>query len=172
MDQYLRKDHHGVPQNADEDSKSLQHSVEQLVSPINDKLSSGSPSMELAEQKMDTQLPDLKNVTEDIGDRQIKVQDKYDKDDEGTVNAKESELPEFPQSNAASDDLRKESLIQPKEIDDISNETDTATGLDEGTRQAPTSTLTTAGPDEKGEENTEPPQQVMEERKEVLMSFP
>ncbi|KAI9113675.1 hypothetical protein K1719_014926 [Acacia pycnantha] len=171
LDQYLRKDQHGVPQNAEinatnEDSKSLQHSVEQLVSPSNDKLRSGSPSMELAEQKMDTQLPDLKNVTEDIGDRQIKVQDKYDKDDKGTVNAKESELPEFPQSNAASDDLGKESSIQPKEIDDISKETDTATGLEEGNQQAPASTLTTAGPDEKQEENTEPPQQVMEERKE------
>ncbi|XP_028776483.1 uncharacterized protein LOC114733237 [Neltuma alba] len=169
LDQYLRKDQLSVPQDAEinvtnENSKNLQHSVEQLVSPGSEKLSSGSPSPEVQEQKMDTQLPDLKNVTEDIGDKHIKVQDKFD-NEEGTVNAKESELPEFPQSNAEPVDLGKESLIQPKEIDDISKESDTNTGLEERTQQAPTSTLPTAGPDEKGVENTEPLQEVLEDRK-------
>ncbi|XP_054821997.1 MICOS complex subunit MIC60, mitochondrial [Prosopis cineraria] len=171
LDQYLRKAQRSVPQDVEinatnEDSKTPQHSVELLVSPSSEKLSSESPSPEPAEQKMDAQLPVLQNLTEDVGDNQIQVQDKSDNDGEGTVFAKKSELPEFPQSNAASDNLGRESLVQPKEIDDMSRETDTAMGLEGGTQQATTSTFTTAGPDEKGVENNESLQQVMEERRE------
>lgn len=173
LDHYLKKEQHSVAQEAQinvtsGDSNNLQHSVEHLVSPSNE-----SPSVERAEQKVDTQLPQLKNVTEDQGDKQIKVQDKSDIPEEGAVDAKENQLPEYPQSDAASGDPSKESLIQSKGIDDIkSTEADVDVGLEEGIQHASTSTQTSVGPDENEIEDIQPQQQTMEERREVLMSLP
>lgn len=170
LDHYLKKEQHKVVQEAQidfttGDSKDLQRPVEHLVTPSN-----GSPSAERAEQKVDSHLPELKNVTEDQDDKQIKVQDHSDIAEDGNVNAKENQLSVFPQSNAANDDPSKESPIQSIGDDIKITEAYIDTGLKEGIQLAASSTLTSSGPDESEIENTQPKPQAMGERREVLMS--
>ncbi|XP_061345281.1 MICOS complex subunit MIC60, mitochondrial [Gastrolobium bilobum] len=172
LDQYLQKEQHSVPQEAQinaatGDSKSVQHSLDQLVSPSSEKFNNEKPSVEHAEQKIDTHFPQPENVVEDQGDKLFQVQDKSDIAEDGTTAAKENQLPEYPHSSLTSADTSKESGVQSEGIVDIkSTETDIVPGLEEGIQHTSTSTQPGAVPDENGMKNIQPKQQEIEERKE------
>ncbi|TKY60322.1 MICOS complex subunit MIC60 [Spatholobus suberectus] len=170
LDQYLKKEHHSVPQEVHvnatiEDLKSVQHSTDQLISP-SEKFNNENPTLELAEQKIDTHFSQPELVVEDRVDKPISVQDNSDIAEDGTGAAKENQLSEYPQSSLTSDDPNKESVVQSDIIGIKSTETDNAPRLEEGLQRASTSTQTSAVPDENGMKNIQPEQPAIQETEE------
>ncbi|KAK7358937.1 hypothetical protein VNO77_00878 [Canavalia gladiata] len=169
LDQFLKKEQHRVSQeaqvNADSgDLKSVQHSIDQLVSP-SEKFNSESPAVELAEQKIDAHFSHAEVAIENQGDKPVPVQDKSDIAENGAAASKENQLPEYPPNSLTSDDPSKESVIQSDGIVGIkSTETDVAPTLEEGLQHTSTSTQISAVPNESGIENIQPKQQEIKER--------
>lgn len=171
LDQYLKKEPHSVPQEAHVDAtienlKSLQHSTDPLISPT-EKFNNENPTVELAEQKVDAHFSQPEIVVEDQVDKLTPVQDKSDIAEDGTIAAKENQLPEYPPSSPTSDDLSKESVVQSDgSIGIKSTETDNASRLEEGLQNTATSAQTNAVPDENGMKNIQPEQLAIQEAQE------
>ncbi|ESW31726.1 hypothetical protein PHAVU_002G262700 [Phaseolus vulgaris] len=116
LDQYLKKEHHSVPQEAHvnatiEELKTVQHSTDQLISP-NEKLNNENPTVQLAEEKIDAHFSESEIVIEDQVDKLNPGQDKFNIAEDGIAAAKENQLPEYSQSSLTSDDPSKESVVQ------------------------------------------------------------
>ncbi|KAK7295144.1 hypothetical protein RJT34_18049 [Clitoria ternatea] len=200
LDQYLKKEHHTVPQAAPVNAtagnlKGVQHSADQLVSPT-EKLSNENPTVELAQQKIDTHFPQPEIAVDDRGGKPVPVQEKSSIDEVGTADAKENQwpqytqstltssaiaevgtadakenqLPEHTQSTLASDDPSKESLTQSDGIIDIkSTKTENTPILEEGIQHTSTSRQTSAVLDENGVKNIQLEIQETEERGKIIV---
>ncbi|WVZ23484.1 hypothetical protein V8G54_002028 [Vigna mungo] len=179
LDQYLKKEHHSVPQEAHvnatiEESKTVQHSTDQLISP-NEKLNNENPTVQLAEGKIDTHFSQPEDVIEDQVDKLSPVQDKFNIAEDGIASQEENQLPEYPQSSLTSDDPSKESVVQSDGIIGIKSiEADNTPRPEKGVQNTLTSTQISSVPDENGTENIPSVQlgiQDSEEKKEVLKSW-
>ncbi|CAJ1938031.1 unnamed protein product [Sphenostylis stenocarpa] len=165
LDQYLKKEHHSVPHKAHvnttiEEVKTVQHSTDQLISP-NEKLNSENPTVQLAEQNIDAHFsqPEI----EDQVDKLSTVQEKFNIPEDGTVAAKENQLPEYPQSSLTSDDPSKKSVVQSDGIIGIQSiETDN-TPRPEGLQNTSTSTQISSVSDENGMKNIQSEQLEIQE---------
>ncbi|KAK7399498.1 hypothetical protein VNO78_10682 [Psophocarpus tetragonolobus] len=163
LDQYLKKEHESIAQEAHvhatiEDSKSVQHSTDQLISP-GEKFNDENHTVEITEQKIDAHFSKPEIAVEDQVDKPIPVQDKSDVTEYGAAAAKENQLPENGQSSLTSDDPSQESVAQSVGIVGIkSTEIDNAPRLEEGHHHTSTSTQTHAVPDENGIKNNQPEQ--------------
>lgn len=179
LDQYLKKEHHSVPQEANvnatiEELKTVQHSTDQLISP-NEILNNENPTVQLAEGKIDTHFSQPEDVIEDQVDKLSPVQDKFNIAEDSIAAPEENQLPEYPQSSLTSDDPSKESVVQSDGIIGIKSiEADNTPRPEKGVQNTFTSTQISSVPDENGTENIPSVQlgiQDSEEKKEVLMSW-
>jgi len=180
LDDYLKRDHHSVPQEAHvnatiEELKTVQHSTDQLISP-DEKLNNENPTVQLAEEKIDTHFSQPEAVIEDQVDKLSPVQDKFNIAEDGIAAPKEKKLPEHPQSSITSDDPSKESVVQSDGIIGIKSiEADNTTIPEKGVQNTFTSTqISSSVPNKNGTENipsVQPEIQESEEKKEVLMSW-
>ncbi|XP_014515908.1 uncharacterized protein LOC106773685 isoform X2 [Vigna radiata var. radiata] len=158
LDQYLKKEHHSVPQEANvnatiEELKTVQHSTDQLISP-NEILNNENPTVQLAEGKIDTHFSQPEDVIEDQVDKLSPVQDKFNIAEDSIAAPEENQLPEYPQSSLTSDDPSKESVVQSDGIIGIKSiEADNTPRPEKGVQNTFTSTQISSVPDENGTEN-------------------
>ncbi|KAK7369385.1 hypothetical protein VNO80_11422 [Phaseolus coccineus] len=158
LDQYLKKEHHSVPQEAHvnatiEELKTVQHSTDQLISP-NEKLNNENPTVQLAEEKIDAHFSEPEIVIEDQVDKLSPGQDKFNIAEDSIAAAKENQLPEYSQSSLRSDDPSKESVEQTDRIIGIKSiEADNIPRPENGLQNTLTSTQISSVSDENGTKN-------------------
>ncbi|KAK7247461.1 hypothetical protein RIF29_42344 [Crotalaria pallida] len=171
--QYLKKEHHSVPQEPKVNAtngvlESVQQPVDQLVPPSIEKFSNENPVVEDAEEKIDFQFPPPENAKDDQKDKAILVQDKSDITEDGIAAAKDDQLPEYLQRSLTSDDPSRESVVQSEvDVGIKSTETDTDPRQEVGTQHTSASTQTSAVVNENG--LNQPNQQEIDDRRENIL---